>query len=210
MPKTHREHHVSAFGIKLDFSEFERKANELSAAADQIPYSLSRALNQAATDAQTVLIVQTWPKSVTVRNASFMRAALRRINSTKHDLTVEIYDSLHRANLQKHAIGGTKSPKGAHFAIPEGDIKRGSSGVRKASRPAALIARTPKRSLRITPRGIFVGKGGRLQLKYVLKSSTPQPADVPFYSDFRAAMSDGVRTAFPYWIKQAMKTRRAR
>jgi hypothetical protein len=195
--------------VVFDFSDFERKANELSAAADQIPYALSRSLNQAATDAQTVLIVQTWPKSVTVRNASFMRAALRRKNSTKHNLTVEIYDSLHRASLQKHAIGGTKSPKGAHFAIPEG-VKRGSSGVRKSDRPSALIARTPKRSLRITPRGIFVGKGGRLTLKYALKSSTPQPADVPFYEDFRAAMLDGVRTSFPYWIKQAMKTRRAR
>ena len=202
---------MSVFGIQLDFSDFERKANELSAAADQIPYALSRSLNQAATDAQTVLIVQTWPKSVTMRNSSFMRAALRRKDSTKHNLTVEVYDSLRRANLKMHAIGGTKSPKGAHFAIPnQTDIKRGSSGVGKAYRPSALIARTPKRALRITSRGIFVGKGGRLHLKYALKSSTPQPANVPFYDDFRTAMVNGVRTAFPDFIKQAMKTRRAR
>ena len=195
------------FSIKLDFSEFERKAAELSAAADQIPFALSRALNQAAEDAQTVLIVSTWPKSVNVRNASFMRAALRRINSTRHNLTVEVYDSLHRANLQKHAIGGTKSPKGAHLAVPI-DVSLGSSGVRKSDRPAALIARTPRRALRITRRGIFVGKGGRLHLKYALRSSIPIPADTPFYEDFETAMRNGMRTAFPFWLKKAMQTRR--
>jgi hypothetical protein len=194
--------------VKFDYSDWERKAKELSAAADQVPFALSRALNQAAEDAQTVLIVNTWPQHVKQRNSTFMRAALRRVNSTKHNLTVEVYDQLHRASLAMHAHGGTKSPKGAHFAIPEGDIKRGASGVRKAYRPAALIANTPKRALRITPRGIFVGRGGRLQLKYALKSSTPQPADVPFIDDFRTAMINGMRTSFPYWIKQAMKTRR--
>jgi hypothetical protein len=195
------------FSVKLDFSDFERKAAELSAAADQIPYSLSRALNQAAEDAQSVLILSTWPKSVHVRNASFLRAALRRINSTKHNLQVEVFDQLHRGNLQKHAIGGTKSPKGAHLAVPI-DVSLGSSGVRKSDRPAALIARTPRRALRITRRGILVGKVGRLHLKYALRSSIPIPADTPFYEDFETAMRNGMRTAFPVWLKKAMQTRR--
>jgi hypothetical protein len=200
-----------AFSVNFDYSDFERKAKELSTAADQVPYALARSLNQAAEDAQTVLILQTWPKAVHVRNTTFMRAALRRIYATKGNLTVEIYDSLHRAQLGKHARGGTKSPKGAHLAIPnQTDIKFGSSGVRKSDRPSALIARTPKRALRITNRGIFVGKGGRLHLKYALKSSAQQPADVPFESDFRTAMRDGMRTAFPIWIRKAMQTRRSR
>lgn len=196
--------------VKFDYSDFLRKADELSAAADQVPYALARALNQAAEDAQTVLIVSTWPKSVHVRNTSFMRAALRRIYATKGNLTVEIYDSLHRAQLQKHAIGGTKSAKGGHLTIPSSEIPIGSHGVSKSNRAAALIARTPKRALRITNRGIYVGKGGRLQLKYALRRSVPIPADVPFESDFQTAMRDGMRTAFPYWIARAMKTRRAR
>jgi hypothetical protein len=195
--------------IKLNFDDFLRKADELGAAADQVPYALSRSLNEAAADAQQVLIISTWPGHIKQRNTSFLRAALRRINSTKHNLTVEVYDSLHRANLKKHDVGGSKSPKGAHLAVPI-DIPLGSSGVRKSDRPAALIAKTPARALRITNRGIFVGKGGRLQLKYALRRSIPIPADVPFESDFRTAMINGVRTAFPRWIKQAMRTRRTR
>jgi hypothetical protein len=194
--------------VKFDYSDFLRKADELSAAADQVPYALARALNQAAEDAQTVLIVSTWPKSVHVRNTSFMRAALRRIYATKGNLTVEIYDSLHRAQLQKHAVGGTKTARGGHLAIPSSEIPLGSHGVRKSDRPAALIARTAKRALRITSRGIYVGKGGRLHLKYALRRSVPIPADVPFESDFRTAMREGVRTAFPIWIRKAMQTRR--
>jgi hypothetical protein len=69
--------------IVFDYSDFERKANELSAAADQVPYALARSLNQAAEDAQTVLIVSTWPKAVHVRNTTFMRAALRCIHATR-------------------------------------------------------------------------------------------------------------------------------
>jgi hypothetical protein len=195
--------------IKFDFSDFERKATELSAAADQIPYSLSRALNQAAEDAQTVLIVSTWPKSVHMRNSSFLRAALRRINSTKHNLAVEVYDQLHRGHLKEHAVGGMKTPKGAHLTVPI-DVQVGSSGVRKSDRPSALIARTPRRALRITRRGVFVGVGGRLRLKYSLRSSIPIPADTPFYEDFETAMRNGMRTAFPVWLKKAMQTRRAR
>jgi hypothetical protein len=194
--------------VKFDFGDWERKAAELSAAADQIPYALARSLNQAIEDAQTVLIVQTWPKAVHVRNATFMRAALRRIYATKGNLTAEIYDSLHRAQLQKHARGGTKTAKGAHLAIPSSEIPVGSHGVTKSNRPAALIARTPKRALRITPRGIFVGKGGRLHLKYTLRRSVPVPADTPFYEDFRVAVTNGMRTAFPYWLKVAMRTRK--
>jgi hypothetical protein len=201
-------------GVKFDFSDFERKANELSAAADQIPYVLARSLNQAAEDARTVLIVQTWPKAVHVRNTTFMRAlcAQRCGAFTPPRATSPSRSTIrcNRAQLQKHARGGTKTARGAHLAIPSSEIPIGSHGVRKSDRPAALIARTPKRALRITNRGVYVGKGGRLHLKYALRRSVPIPADVPFESDFRAAMIDGVRTAFPIWIRKAMQTRRAR
>lgn len=196
--------------VHFDFNDFLRKADGLDAFRDQVPFALSRSLNQAGVDAQTALIVQTWPDSVTVRNPSFLRAALRRINSTKHDLTFQIVDVLHRGSLKLHAVGGTKAARG-RFAIPNPtNTPRGSHGVRKPDRPRALIARTPKRKLRITPRGIFTGEHGRLKLRYVLKPSTPQPADVPFYEDFEISMREGVRTAFPYWLRQAMRTRRAR
>lgn len=198
-------------GIKLDVREFERKAIELQALPGQIPFALSRALNDAARNAQTVLIASTWPRSVTVRNGTFLRAALRRIPSTKQNLTVAIVDKLGRANLQMHAVGGTKTPRGNSLAIPnEENTPRTAHGVRKADRPKALIARTPKRALRVTPRGIFVGKGGKLKLKYALKPATPQPKDVDFYGDFATAMRNEMRIMFPIHIRKAMETRRGR
>jgi hypothetical protein len=197
------------FEVKIDYSDFQRVAGNLSLVQGQIPYALSRSLNDANESAQTVLILNTWPRSVKVRNPSFLRAALRRKSSTKTDLTVEIFDTLNRGSLKMHAVGGTKTPRGAHLAIPnEAATPRGAGGVRKPDRPRALIARTPARSLRITPRAIFVGKSGRLQLRYTLRTTTPQPADVPFYEDYAIAIREGVRTNFPIWLRKALATAR--
>jgi len=43
---------------------------------------------------------------MTQRFRSFMRAALRRKPAEKHDLSVEVYDTLGRASLKLHATGG--------------------------------------------------------------------------------------------------------
>lgn len=198
------------FELKFDLSDFEKQARALEAAQDQVPFALSLALNDAAFNARTVLIQKTWPEHVTVRNKSFMNAALRVVKSDKHNLRVEIFDRLGRANLKAHADGGTIRPvKAQTLAVPPpGLFKRGPRGIPPNKRPRAIIANTPKRALRITARGIYVGKGGRLQLMYAFKPSVNQPADVPFREDFRTAMLEGVRTAFPAAMARAMRTRR--
>jgi len=195
--------------ITFDFSDFLAKANELGAAADQVPYALSRSLNTAATNARRVLTDNTWPSAVEVHSRSFLTAALRVDYSTKSNLRVSIYDVLHRANLAGHAYGDTKTPRGAHLAIPpKGLFARGASGIARGSRPRALIASTPKRALRVTDRGIFIGAGGRLHLQYAFASSAQQPADVRFEEDFKTAMLNDVRTSFPAAMAQAMATRK--
>ena len=195
--------------ITFNFSDFLAKANELGAAADQVPYALSRTFNTAVQNARRVLTEATWPSAVEVHNTGFIRRALRTKFSTKSDLRVLIYDDLHRANLAGHAYGDTKTPRGTHLAIPpKGLFPRGSSGIAKGNRPRALIAKTPKRALRITDRGIFIGEGGRLRLQYGFRSSANQPADVPFEDAFRDAMLNEVRTSFPAAIAQAMATRK--
>jgi len=192
--------------VKFDFSDFLKKADELKAASDQVPYALSRAINQAGEDAQNVLIQQTWPRSVKVRNPSFMRAALRRVPSTKHNLTFEIVDVLHRGSLKKHAIGGSKTAK-SRFAIPvERNTPRGSHGVPQSQRPRAL----GRKGAFVIGNAIYTKVGKRLKLRYILKRSIFQPKDVAFYEDFEISMRNGVRTAFPLWLKRAMQTRRIR
>ena len=70
-----------------------------------------------------------------------------------------------------------------------------------------MIARTPKRALRITRKGIFVGENGRLKLKYVFAPAAQISKDVPFYEDFERVMRQEIAAAFPGAMKRAMQTR---
>lgn len=195
--------------LTIDTRAFEKRAKELDGQIDQVPYALALAMNRAVENTRNALVQDTWPKHVTQRNTGFIGRALRRgSKATKQNLQVEIYDSLGRAHLKLHDTGGDKTAKGK-FAIPvTGSIKRTAKGVAKNKRPSVIIASTPKRALRITQRGLFVGKGGRLQLMYAFKSNTEQPADVPFEKDFREVMTIELRTSFPAAITAAMKPRR--
>jgi hypothetical protein len=185
------------FTLKLDASEFEAKARAMGAALDQVPYALSNALNSAAFAARSVLVNDTWPSHVTVRNTRFLNAVLRVEKSDKRNLSVMVYDSTpdQRAHLELHAKGGVKTPKRAHLAIPIAGnilgIAPGARGVPKNLRAGAIVASTPKRALRIATvkrsgnQGIFIGRGGRLNLIYVLtrqaqiKKTVPRPRGLP-------------------------------
>lgn len=195
--------------IKFDFSSFQKEAQALGAAANQIPYILANVLNTAAFAARKELIETTWPSSVQIHNPNFLRAALRVATASKYDLHVEIVDVLHRGNLGLHEFGGTKTPRVAHLAIPvSGKLVRGMRGIAKGQRPKQLIATTPKRALRILPSGIFIGEGGKLNLMYSFKTSVMQPKDVPFAQDFARVMVAKVNDALPRAVKFAMRTAR--
>lgn len=200
------------FNLTLRLDDFERKARDLQAARDQVPFALSLAMNQAALKTREHLIEDTWPQHVTQRNATFIHRALRTEFSTKRDLAIAIYDDLGRAGLKLHADGGAKQPRHRALAIPPAGSRpresRGARGVRKSLRPGAIIASTPKRALRITSKGLFVGQGGRLHLMYAFKPSAAQPADVPFRQDFARWFTAQVELLFPAAMAKAMSTRR--
>jgi hypothetical protein len=192
--------------LTIDTSAFLKRADDLHEQIDHLPYALALAMNNAVENTRNVLVQDTWPSHVNQRNAGFIGRALRRGNkATRHSLRVEIYDSLGRAHLKLHDVGGDKSAKGK-FAIPmTGAVRRTSRGVSKNKRPAVIIANTPKRALRITERGLFIGKGGRLQMLYAFRARTSQPADVPFEQVFRETMSIELRTSMPAAISAALK-----
>ncbi len=194
--------------LEIDCSAFERRAKELHAQIDQVPYALALAMNQAAKNTRQVLVQDTWPTHVTQRNTNFIGRALRTNFASKRNLRIEIYDSLGRAHLKLHDAGGEKTAR-SKFAIPApGAIRRTGRGVPKSKRPAAIIASTPKRALRVTEKGILIGKGGRLHLMYAFKASTQQPADVPFGEDFGSTMTIELRSSVAAAVARAMKPRR--
>ena len=63
--------------IEFDASDLEKHAMSVAGALeDQVPFALSIALNKAADITRGLLIEQTWPQHVHVRNTSFIAAAL--------------------------------------------------------------------------------------------------------------------------------------
>jgi hypothetical protein len=116
--------------LQIRVDDFIERAQRMDANLKQLPFALSLAMNRAATQTRSALIETTWPRGVTVRNTTFLRAALRMEFASKHDLSVAIYDSLGRAALPLHDKGGVKIGKGK-LAIP-------LSAVRRTSRQAAL------------------------------------------------------------------------
>ena len=199
--------------LSFDFSTWERAARQLGADLEQVPFALSVALNDAVKATRLHLTDETWPQHVQVRNRGFARAALRvQQYANKRNLTVvlgENPDLQGRGNLGLQARGGTKQARRGKLAIPlPGTVVRTGRGVRASQRPAAIIARTPKRALRVTPRGILVGKNGRLELKYTLVQQARQPADVPLDADFAHYMERELRLSLPAAVARAMKTKR--
>jgi hypothetical protein len=196
--------------LEFDFKQLEQQALKVGAAADQIPYALSLAMNKAADITRQYLIKQTWPGHIHQRNASFIAASLttRESRATKGSLAVEIYDKLDRGNLQLQAKGGTRTARSGNLAIPSSNITRGSRGVPKRLRPRTLAGQLiEKKDLLLLP-DKRKGKRGRLRLMYVLKKATRVPKRVPFYEDFAAVMNRELRRLIPDAVRHAMATRR--
>jgi hypothetical protein len=199
--------------LTFDLSAFERKARELDAAIDQVPYALSLAMNEAVKNARELLIRDTWPRHIEQRNANFIRAKLKVTEyANKRKLRVVLSENPElggRGNLLLHAKGGTRTPKGGRIAVPSQELKgrRGAHGVPKGMRPANVPNSFKKGDIIYQRTG---RKGRKLKLVYALKPSARIPAQVPFEDDFRIAMLNEVRTSFPAALARAMKGRRAR
>lgn len=198
------------FTLEIDTHEFAAFANQITGAAEQMPYVLSTLMNDGAFKARQTWINHTWPNSVTVRNQAFMSAALRVEKATKTNLCVRLFDTLGRDFLQRLAVGGIDRPtQHRTLAIPlKAWVHRTARGVPRSQQPSAIIAHTPKRALRITDRGLFVGEAGKLQLRYSWKEQAIQPKLVPFYEDFAYVMMEAIRTGFADVFARAMRTAR--
>jgi hypothetical protein len=199
-------------GISFDFREIEAWAKKLSVAADQIPYATSRAINDAVFETRKVLVDELWPHSVHARNPQFPSVVLHVDKSTKQNLSASIRETRETsAPLMLHAKGGTRQSKHGDFAIPMPWYRAGKQtqrGLRKSASAREIIARTPKRALRITDRGIFIGESGRLRLAFVKKQTIKVPKDVPFFETFAVEMRRRLFERLPSRLIGAVATRK--
>lgn len=197
--------------LSFDVSDFERRAAQMGAALDQVPFALAGTLTTAAFTTRRVLTDETWPQHVQVRDRNFIRNALRVDPARKSDLTVAITNqgtsAGGRAHLKLHAKGGAKQARG-RLAIPDRKILNRRSGK---GMPANLRPGTAPNVFR---RGDVLyqvqgkGKRARLRLLYTLKPSAAIKATVPFQSDFAESMRREMHRAFGPAMTRAMRTRR--
>jgi hypothetical protein len=193
--------------IEFDFEELKQSVKALNAAADQLPYAFSLALNRSADVTRNLLIQSTWPSHVQARNRSFIAASLttRDAKASKQSLSVEIYDKLDRGNLQMQAKGGTRSPHGgSNLAVPAATVPKTSRGVPQRLRPKNMPTAVRKGDVLYARDKKTKG----LRLVYVLKAQTKIPKRVPFYEDFAASMRRELARTIPLAVAKAMATRR--
>lgn len=192
--------------INLDFTPFRAKARQMGIFADdQLPFAISRSLNDSMFKrVRPQIIGPTWQSAFKVRNQGLPRTAIRVETSSKAKLSAGVFDALGKADLQKHALGGTKTPKRTVLDIPiQSRVALGARGKRPWA--STVVKRTPKRALRILPKGIFVGEGGRLNLVYAFKGSARLSKRFPFYDDFRKGSRRAIDEFFPTHIQAAIR-----
>ena len=192
--------------VEIDFSEAEAFAKRVGAAADQVPYALSLALNRSAEVTRNFLIKMTWPQAIQQRNSSFIAASLttKDARATKQALSVEIYDKLDRGNLLMQATAGTRTPQsGSNLAVPSSTITKTASGVPKRLRPRNMPTALRKGDVLYAK-----DKKGKLTLLYVLKPKTKIRKAVPFYEDYADSMRRELMRTIPMAVEKAMATRK--
>ena len=215
--------------LTLNLRDFERVTRRLGAMADQIPFALANAMNDAVKVARKQIVEQTWPTHMKVRNAKFIDQAMHMEFANKKNLRVELFDRFGRGNLLLHAKGGQRSAQKGSLAVPSNILKakRTGRGIPAPLRPSALSNSFKKGDVIYQRVGKYQkagkaatkkakrsgtrarGKDGRgLKLMYVLKPSVPIRSDVPFQDDFNRVFRREVMRAFGSRIRQAMATRR--
>lgn len=191
--------------LTFDLSAFERQAARIGGMADQIPFAISRALNDAAYSTETRLATDTWAKHTANRDKNFLKAMLNVEKASKGKLRVALYDERKRGHLAEHANGGVVRGRG-NLSIPTARVARGPRGIQPSQKPRDLKRSVRKGDLIFQATG--KGKDQRLQLMFKLQPSYRIKRDVPLVEDFRRFMGEEVQKAFPKAMAQAMRTRR--
>lgn len=198
--------------VKFDLSDFERAADRVGAAKDQVAYALSQSLNDGLFRARDFAISSTWPRGVSVRDTNFLRNALRVERSDKRNL-IGAVTSLgtragDRAHLAMHESGGIKRPAKSRIAVPSQAIKarRGARGIPRNLRPANVPNSFRRGDViyQVTGRK----KNRKLKLLYTLKTGVPIKPTVHWHTDFDMMMRREVANAFPGRFKAAMASKR--
>lgn len=192
--------------LNIDMREFDRKAKQMGIFRhDQLPFAIANTLNETMfKDTRQHIIGPTWSAAFTVRNKGLPRAAINVEKASKGKLSAGVFDALGKADLAKHATGGSKTASGT-IAVPErSEVKLHARG--KTPWAKELERRYGRRAVRKTAKGLFVGRGGRLHLYFTFASGAGLEKRFRFYEDFTRVSVHGIARRYPPNIQRAVAT----
>jgi hypothetical protein len=195
--------------LKIDFSQVLQLADDLHVAQDQVPFALSRTMNDAMFGFKENLSTVVWPRHVEQRNVHYPAAVLHISKASKGNLSATMQET-RGTILAEHDQGATREGK---FAIPMQRYREGKltqHGLRADARLRYLLSKpNARRVVRVMPDGhVFVGKRGeKLQMAFVLKPSINVPHDVPISEAFVHFVEKYINDEPPNALLAAMKTR---
>jgi len=198
--------------IRVDIRGLETTTKYITGLAKQIPFATALALTRTAKEIQREEVAH-------IRNEFTVRGSWLReggrfgvgITPASKENLVAIVES--RAPwLEAHEEGTTRTPAGAHFAIPQKDIRRTKTQViARSQRPKAL-----KRAFKIeTTRGVPLllqrigrGKNSILRVMYQLTGRAKIAPRLRFVETGRAVVDKVWRRIFSEALDRAIRTAR--
>lgn len=186
--------------IKHNIDDMVKKLNMVQ--RQQVPFAMSRAMNDTAIDAQTAVV----GRAATVFNnrkkwwiKGSRRTGIRVDFSNKRNLVAAVYSNAYFADLQEE--GGIKRPIGRKLAVPTGKTPKRlhkSDGVRKAKQDSKVFS---------DRRGVFRRMArNRLKLLFTWTSQAVVPMRFGFMKTAKNRAQQRIRRHFARRLKQALRT----
>lgn len=213
--------------LTISYNFEELYAGLMDLARNQVPYALSRTLNNAA------VVFQRGEQKVISENF-ILRHAQFILNgvwwshvSDKHDdpMYVQVEIEPRRDFMFKFEEGVTKTPRGTHLAIPVA-----ARAAKYMLVPAELRPKALGFELHTTKSGVEQWKGELrtfiirladgspaimqrtgpaktdVRLLFAMKSSAPTPASLHFQDTARGTVIESIERNFPIFFEEAMRT----
>lgn len=140
-------------------------------------------------------------------------------SSVERDLEIVIFDRESKEYMQRHAVGGIKTPiDGRNLAIPgENSIepRRSTRGIRKSLRPKALLSGNKSFRTKVNGQEVIARRVGRdrypILIQHILEPSARIPKRFNFYEDsfsnFTRRFPVNFRLNFAQRMKRVLRTR---
>ena len=179
----------------------------------QMPFAVSKTLNDAAFSTRTHIIKSTMPRTFAMRNKQFGNAMFRVQKSTKKKLFARVFDRLGREYMSRHTTGGTKTARGGDVAVPTKEIRRGARGVTKSRRPRQLLVggkRAFRQTIAKSGQDAILQRRGKkrypLKVLYILEPSTKIKKTFKFYEEATKVATKTFQRRMIKNFKMAKKT----